>query len=223
MSSETTYTIYNDEHFSELVKTSSNLIKKISSEFPPEKIGISFNGGKDSVLVMELLLLTLGVNFVSKCHTFVLDEPDEFEEVIQFREQYVKDRLPGTTLFHASASNGLCDGLWEVKNQLRIEAVFLGTRLSDPSGKYQKSPLAPTTTGWPPMLRACPLFYWNFEDVWKFILHHNVPRCALYEEGYSSLGAKALTSKNPNLQNPDGSFLPAWKLSACSWERCGRT
>lgn len=207
---------------SALIESSTSIIESIRSQFSPEQIGISFNGGKDSVLMVELLIAVLGVDFVSQCVTFVLDEPDEFEEMIEFRELYLKSRLPNTTIFHASARDGLRSGLEIVKKHTKIDAVFLGTRCDDPSGKYQSGPCAPTTNGWPPMLRACPLFYWSFKDVWKYTLAEGVPCCSLYKNGYSSLGPRSATSKNPSLCNADGSFLPAWSLSCGKMERCGR-
>eukprot|EP00796_Vickermania_ingenoplastis_P008641 gene8641-6070_t len=211
------------ETFADELRSAEEVIQLVAGKYPPQRIGISFNGGKDSVLMVELLLRTLGAAFVGQCRTFVLDEPDEFPEMIAFRDNYIQERLPQATVLHASAATGLRDGLWEVKRATDIEAVFLGTRRADPSGKYQSGPLAPTTTGWPPMLRACPLFDWSFESVWEYTLQHNIPRCPLYEKGYASLGGRNVTHRNPNLCQADGSFLPAWSLSSGDYERCGRS
>lgn len=205
------------------VRHASHIIQAATRSVQPSKIGISFNGGKDSVVMVEALISVLGISFVSQCVLFTLEEPDEFEELVDFRTKYVKNRLPLSNFLRASASDGIRNGLWRVKHQTDIDVVFLGTRCTDPAGKHQKDPVSPTTEGWPPMTRVCPLFHWSTKDVWRYIHQNQVPWCNLYEQGYSSIGLKSSTRRNPLLMcEVSGNYKPAWLLDGDHLERHGR-
>lgn len=213
------------ERLVHLVKDSCDIIHNVVAEHPLSKIGISFNGGKDSVLMMELLLKAEGEEFFSNTTTFVLDETDEFNEMAEFRDHYMKKRLPKAKWVHIPALGGLADGLWTVKERFDIDVVFLGTRSSDFSGKYLSGPCEPTTAGWPSMLRVCPLFHWTFHDVWEYTLTNKVMYCSLYNDGYTSLGSQSTTIKSPALKRENGEYLPAWMLptDSAQLERAGRS
>ena len=58
--------------------------------------------------------------------------------------------------------------------------------------------------------------------MWAFTRAFDVPYCALYDQGYTSLGSKNTTKPNPKLRREDGSYAPAYELSDCSAERLGR-
>ena len=65
---------------------------------------------------------------------------------------------------------------------------------------------------------------WNCENVWEYLLKMEVPYCALYDRGYTSIGNKTNTRPNPHLEVKDqpGTFLPAYKLQDDALERAGR-
>lgn len=211
------------DHMKKITEESIALIRKSVASLDPGQIGVSFNGGKDSVVMVELLIAALGVSFCSKCVFFVLEVPDEFEELIEFRNNYIKNRLPSAFLMHASASDSIREGLWRIKNQVDLQIVFLGTRCTDPAGQHQCTPVSPTTVGWPPMMRVCHLFHWSVEDIWNYLHLHRIPWCCLYEEGYTSIGTKSTSKKNPSLLIEKGEYKPAWSLSVNGSERYGRS
>ena len=63
---------------------------------------------------------------------------------------------------------------------------------------------------------------WTYGDVWAFVSRFDLPYCSLYDEGYTSLGTRASTRRNPALERDDGSFAPASELADWSAERAGR-
>lgn len=212
----------NDKGFSFVIKA-LDIIKRAARSIPPNKIGISFNGGKDSVVMTEMLIAAMGISFVSQCILFVLEDPDEFKELVEFRTTYIKNRLPLSKLLREPAHDGMREALWRVKNQTSIDLVFLGTRFTDPAGTHQQTPVSPTTEGWPPMTRVSPLFHWGAKDVWNYILQNDIPYCRLYKEGYSSLGSRSSTNRNPLLLLPgEKKYKPAWSLTFDVLERNGR-
>lgn len=202
----------------------------ISSVVHPDRIGVSFNGGKDSVVMLELLIDEAGVDMVSKMRIFMIGEDDEFEEVRRYRESYLKSRLgdrDGLLTTVPPTTGGIRQGLAMLKAQYNLEAVFLGVRRDDPSAKYQKSSMEPTTSGWPELMRYSPTYEFLYHDVWQYCHDRGIAVCELYGKGYTSLGGKGTTKPNQALavKDSDGNatqYRPAWLLEHASMERDGR-
>ncbi|KAK2962710.1 putative FAD synthetase [Blattamonas nauphoetae] len=103
-----------------------------------------------------------------------------------------------------------------------LPIVFLGARSTDPL--YQNLDVyAPTdtVTGWPALLRVLPLLHWTYSDIWTFLRTFNIEYVSLYDQGFTSLGKKADTVRNPALFK-NGVYLPAYTLQNDSLERDGR-
>ncbi|RCN25590.1 hypothetical protein ANCCAN_28696, partial [Ancylostoma caninum] len=86
--------------------------------------------------------------------------------------------------------------------QPNIVAVFMGSRATDPRGKYMK-------------------------DVWATLRGLCIPYCSLYDMGYTSLGGRSTTVRNPLLKcvGKDGTvrYMPAFTLEDGDMERNGRS
>lgn len=112
----------------------------------------------------------------------------------------------------------------------RIQAIFVGTRRSDPYGAELR-PFHPTDCGWPDFMRIHPILDWHYSDIWTFLRHMDVNYCPLYDQGYTSLGDASNTQPNPHLevqnQGQDAvpasaAYLPAYELKSDEEERLGR-
>lgn len=197
-----------------------------------EEVGVSFNGGKDSVVMLWLLHDAIGVDKLRALKLFMFAEADEFEEMVAFRDAVLASL--GLTLRTMPQELGIKGGLQRLHDDDGVRAVFLGTRQDDPDGKYQKSSIEKCTAGWPNVVRYCPVFTWNYAQVWSYILRREVPFCSLYRDGYTSLGSKMSTRRNSHLAVVAGDavsatsgaepslFRPAWELADGAFEREGR-
>ncbi|KAG2393695.1 hypothetical protein C9374_007226 [Naegleria lovaniensis] len=226
----------------EKVQKSIEIIKK-TLEMYNTPIALGFNGGKDSVVIVNLLIMYLLEKFkVEQCTAensassslqqlsallnqhclfFHFSIPHQFPEMDQFLEQ--SSKLYGVTLKLIDASKGFKQGLVELieTSSSKLDAVFMGTRKIDPDGRnidvFEK-----TSDGWPEMMRVSPILEWDYQDVWQFILTLHIPYCTLYDMGYTSLGSVNDTVRNEALRQPDDSFLPAYFLMDGTLERFGR-
>ena len=60
-------------------------------------------------------------------------------------------------------------------------------------------------------MRVNPILDWSYENIWKFILDFEIPYCSLYNEGYTHLGNKDNTVKNPFLKREGDQYAPAFE------------
>ena len=74
----------------------------------------------------------------------------------------------------------------------------MGNRRTDPSSSDLKI-ICHSSPGWPDFMRVFPILDWNYHDVWVFLKGYDLAYCSLYDEGYTSLGDKHNTIKNPYL------------------------
>ncbi|KAG5474259.1 hypothetical protein LSCM1_03038 [Leishmania martiniquensis] len=204
------------------VKASECLIQGIFKRYSTSQIGIAFNGGKDSVVMFELLRHAVTTPILAQCCIFVVEHSDDFDELRRFRAWYMQKVAPGVQLVHQGVAQDMRLSLWRLTEQFPLKVVFMGTRKTDPHGRYQKEAVEKTTPGWPDFLRACPLFHWSMNDVWMYTKIMRIPQCSLYGSGYSSVGRSADTNRNPLLLREDGSYRPAWELTCDNAEREGR-
>lgn len=186
-----------------------------------DEIGVSFNGGKDSVVMLHLLLRYISIERANKMCIFVFDEANEFEEMTVFRDDFLKT-VGLTRLVHVPQNLGIRGGLKLVVEKYHLKAVLLGTRSSDPNGKWQGGPIEHCSPGWPDVIRYCPVFNWSYAQIWRYILKNKIEFCVLYERGFTSIGGKGTTFQNPLLKRLDGTYRPAWELDDESKEREGR-
>jgi FAD synthetase len=109
-----------------------------------------------------------------------------------------------------------------------IKAIFVGTRRTDPHGKYLTH-FDRTDKGWPDFMRIHPVIDWHLSEIWCFLRAKELGEadgshlayCSMYDEGYTSLGGVNDTSKNPKLKD-NGGYRPAYELTKDSEERLGR-
>merc|ERR1711933_184439 len=109
-------------------------------------------------------------------------------------------------------------------------AFVLGTRDTDPNAKNQGT-FEPSSSWMPPFMRVNPILNWTYGHVWHFLRLFNLPYCALYDHGYTSLGTikdtlpcPALLKKNvdDDIRNSTTKYWPAYMLHDWDQERAGR-
>ena len=206
--------------------------------FPhPGELCLSFNGGKDSTVVLYLLLAVLhrrGISYASP------PTPSPLPRIVYFSPSGTEltsaapcpHSFPAVTAFmHACQGThalpleehaGFKQGLSTLVSA-GVRGVLMGTRCGDPDAAQLRGPFAPTSLSWPPALRICPILDWSYGQVWAFLRGAGLPYCSLYDEGYTSLGSPGDSAVNPALAGAGGAPpRPAWQLEDGRLERAGR-
>ncbi|KAI9218948.1 hypothetical protein BC828DRAFT_387324, partial [Blastocladiella britannica] len=231
-------------HLAAIVTQAVGVLERAVTECGFEHLALSFNGGKDCTVLLHLLQAvrwrywrtTMMHDGVVTCPPLPLLVTVHVAPVDGFPEEvaFVQKAAARYRLNLLNTAAPMRNGLTEFHAQYpAYTAVAVGTRRTDPYSEHLGD-LAPCDAGWPPLLRVNPILDWQYADVWLFLLSSRIEYCPLYDLGYTSLGPKSQTVRNPNLkviptaQVDDGDvvaaavYLPAWRLEDGSQERCGR-
>jgi FAD synthetase len=230
-----------DPHLHHKITSGIEVLKSTLRLFgsPTKRTVFSFNGGKDSTVVLHLLRAALAELAASEAtvtpsvhtppagylHTandsgspssslavevVYFETPHNFPEVLEF--------MAASAARYGFALRRL-DGFRAGLAQLVAEgatAVVMGTRADDPDGRGLAGFYTPTSAGWPPALRVCPALDWAYHHVWAFLRGAGLPYCRLYDAGYTSLGATTDSLPNPLLRAPSGSTVTEQNGAATS-------
>ncbi|KAF4977925.1 hypothetical protein FZEAL_5630 [Fusarium zealandicum] len=221
------------------LRTSIEVVDEALEKYSPEQISLSYNGGKDCLVLLIILLACMGRRYYlssgsstsngtgdsetapSKIQAVYIVAAHPFREIDEFVETSSAEYSLEVARYVLPMKKGLEIYLEERPS---IKAVFVGTRRTDPHGEKLKH-FDPTDAGWPSFMRVHPVIDWHYAQIWAFIRHLGISYCPLYDQGYTSLGGKKDTHPNPHLkkegQNGEG-FRPAYELTQDDEERLGR-
>lgn len=213
-----------------------HIIQRALSLYSIEEVAFSFNGGKDSTVLLHLLRAGYFLHCSKQIpcsgdvtdgelrfpiRTIYFETPSAFPEINSFTHETA-------TTYHLQLDIIRLDfksGLEALLKEKPIKAIFLGVRIGDPTAVGQEQ-FSPSSPGWPAFMRVNPILDWSYRDVWAFLLSCKVHYCSLYDQGYTSIGSIHDTVPNSllcikNNKNREN-FRPAYLLSDGRLERAGR-
>jgi phosphoadenosine phosphosulfate reductase len=178
--------------FGEIENKIDQAIEVIKQYEPPEGYYVAFSGGKDSVIILDLVRRA-GVKHDAHLAMTTVDPP----EVYQFVREYYPDVIwerPKRSMFQLIVDKGMlptrvarfcCAALKEIggKNRLVVTGIRHqeGTRRANRE-IYEQS--LRDKTKW----FLNPIITWTTEEVWEYIKINKLPYCRLYDVGYERLG-----------------------------------
>jgi len=170
------------------VKASLDLIHKHYRLVEDEGYYLAFSGGKDSVVVKELLLIS-GLPFSSHYSVTGIDPPDLVYFIRRFHPDVKNERPPipflkllRTKGFPIRQRRWCCHYLKERCGNDRV--VITGIRRSESRFRMLRSAIEGDTR----RILLHPLLDWSTEDVWNFILDRGLEYCDLYNHGWKRIG-----------------------------------
>ncbi|KAL0333393.1 UNVERIFIED_CONTAM: FAD synthase [Sesamum angustifolium] len=213
------------------------VIQRALALYSVEEVAFSFNGGKDSTVLLHLLragyyLHKAGTNLSTRdpvndeitfpIRTIYFESSSAFPEINSFTYDTAFVYKLQMDIIRLDFKSGL-EALLKDKP---IRAIFLGVRIGDPTAVGQEQ-FSPSSPGWPPFMRVNPILDWSYRDVWAFLLTCKVQYCSLYDQGYTSIGSIHDTVPNALLchtktDDSEEKYKPAYLLPDGRLERAGR-
>lgn len=191
-------------------------------------IAMSYNGGKDCLVMLILILATLHQRRDTLPQDFRLDSvyinsEIPFSQMTEFINWSNKHYGLHLVPIKAALKEGFEQYLAE---RPAIKRVIIGIRHTDPYGSQLQFEQC-TDGDWPRFTRVHPMLDWQYVEIWDFLVGTDVRYCSMYDDGYTSLGGRDNTMPNPHLKAPEGAgvdYLPAYMLTddADAHERLGR-
>ncbi|KAG8374210.1 hypothetical protein BUALT_Bualt11G0107400 [Buddleja alternifolia] len=213
------------------------VIQRALALYSVEEVAFSFNGGKDSTVLLHLLragyylhkaeknLSTIdsgGAEIEFPIRTIYFESLSAFPEINSFTYDTASQYKLQMDIIRLDFKSGL-EALLKANP---IRAIFLGVRIGDPTAVGQEQ-FSPSSPGWPPFMRVNPILDWSYRDIWAFLLICKVQYCSLYDQGYTSIGSIHDTVPNALLchsqsNNSEEKYKPAYLLRDGRLERAGR-
>ncbi|CAM1505098.1 Fc.00g107350.m01.CDS01 [Cosmosporella sp. VM-42] len=229
------------------VRISMAVIDDALRRYGPEHLSLSYNGGKDCLVLLIMILACLPAltssstnsepNPASNGNTDLAETAEAkrdpqplqalyivsskpFQEVEDFVASTTKEYHLDLDRYALSMRPALEAYLSKKTN---IKAIFMGTRRTDPHAELLTH-FDVTDKDWPQFMRVHPVIDWHYVEIWAFIRHLEIPFCELYNRGFTSLGGVTDTRPNPALAVDKNSkeFRPAYELRDDDEERLGR-
>ncbi|KAI9827142.1 MAG: hypothetical protein M1832_005278 [Thelocarpon impressellum] len=221
---------------------SLEVIREALQRYSLDEISLSYNGGKDCLVLLILFLAALATAPVlpRRLQSVYIISPSPFPEVDSFVTS--SSAAYHLDLAHYELPMKAAFELY-LKERPRVKAILVGTRRTDPHGGTLGS-FDRTDHGWPDFMRVHPVLEWRYADIWtvritspgvlrmlmgQFIRHLDIPYCSLYDRGYTSLGGTNDTHPNPALRREAvgqaadrGGYRAAYELVDDEAERLGR-
>jgi FAD synthetase len=257
------------------VRESLAVIEQALVEYGFEHLSLSYNGGKDCLVLLLLYLAVLHTHFTipppstksratrfpTSIPSIYATPPDPFDAVTAFVArssaqyhldlEHIRTNPPPPTPNPNSTSTPHPQppdqptvtfrdafALYLQRHSSKpITAIFVGTRRTDPHGA-RLTPFTPTDGNWPSFMRVHPVLDWHLREIWCLLRHpamrerngKGLEYCAMYDWGYTSLGGRGDTVRNPKLRvvekEKDGGevveYRPAYMMVEDRAERAGR-
>lgn len=184
------------------IQTAEKVMDKLFDNYDIENIGLSLNGGKDSSVIYYLTLYFLEKkNIKKKLKCIYMKEKNPFKEILKYLEELKKSdkiELIEYSNDQKITKNYMKESLKHFTETYNIKAIILGTRSTDPFAQnlsyFQKTD---TQNNWPEFTRVLPVYDWDYQFIWKFILDNKLPYCDLYRKGYTYVGDQINSIINP--------------------------
>ncbi|XP_045492905.1 FAD synthase isoform X2 [Colias croceus] len=218
--------ITNYEDTATVIAESEQILRQCFSQFRLDEVFLSFNGGKDCTVLLDLTINILKDIFnkddVAKdLKVIYMRSKGPFREMETFIEK-VEAHYKIKLVVVEGEMKSVLENILETDR--RLKACLMGTRRTDPYSQNMNF-LQKTDPSWPQVIRVSPLLNWSYHQIWTYIHERNVPYCSLYDIGYTSLGNTYNTLPNPSLAyhvNGHIAYRPAWLLTDPTLERAGR-
>jgi phosphoadenosine phosphosulfate reductase len=200
-------------------------IERIKTFCPPEGYYVAFSGGKDSVVILDLVKRA-GVPFDAHYSITGIDPPElvrfirtEYPDVQRHRPEktiwqlIVEKRMPPTRKVKYC-----CQYLKEGGGNGRT--VLTGIRWEESTRRKNTRKMTEACFRDSRKFYINPIIDWSGTDVWEYIKSHGIAYCCLYDEGFKRLGC-IMCPESGKQQLVEAVRWPRYKaLYIMAFQRC---
>lgn len=192
-------------------------IERLRTLEPSEGYYVAFSGGKDSVVILDLVKRS-GCKFDAHYNLTTVDPPELVYFVRTFPD--VEIHKPTMTMWQLIRAKHCpprrnarycCAELKETGGARRV--VVTGVRWAESNRRSKRQ-----------MTEACqrnarktylhPIIDWSTADVWSYIRERGLQYCSLYDEGFKRLGCVLCPMSRDTARD-----IARWPKLAAAWER----
>lgn len=161
---------------------------------PEDGYYVAFSGGKDSIVLLDLMKIS-GVKFDAHYNSTTVDPPEVINFIRQHYRNEVKIHNPSQTMWQLIEKQCMpplrnlrycCRILKEAGGSGRFVATGVRREESVKRGRRKM-----VEACWRPKTRKFylhPIIDWSSEDVWQYIRENSLRYCSLYDEGFKRIG-----------------------------------
>lgn len=193
-------------------------IERIRQFEPAEGYYVAFSGGKDSVVLLDLVRRA-GVKHEVHYHYTTVDPP----EVVRFVESIdgvIVDH-PAESMWRLIARKGILPTRWRRFCCETLKEGHGAGRHVLTGVRWAESRMRATQK----MVHSCPrngkisikpIIDWSTSDIWSYISERNLPTCSLYAEGFKRIGCVLCPLSSPRQAERD---IIRWPKIAAAYRR----
>lgn len=166
-------------------------IERLRQFEPPEGYYLAFSGGKDSIVILDLVIRA-GVKFDAHYNLTTVDPPELVRHVKTFPEVIIEkpeitmwQLIPKKLMPPTRIVRYCCEVLKERGGEGRV--VVTGVRWAE-SVKRAKRRVVESCWKGGNKRYVNPIIDWTDSQVWEYIFERNLRYCKLYDEGFKRLG-----------------------------------
>jgi len=167
-------------------------ISRIVEHEPPEGYYVAFSGGKDSIVVLDLVQRA-GVKYDAHFSQTTVDPPEVTSYIKTHYPEVIWEK-PRMSMFQLIMKKGMlptrqirfcCSELKEIGGRGRT--VVTGIRWEESRFRANRGVFEESKRVKGKMFLN-PIIDWTTDDVWSYIRSRGIPYCSLYDEGKTRIG-----------------------------------
>lgn len=182
-----------------------NAILTLKQHEPPEGYFVAFSGGKDSIVILDLVRKAK-VKHDVHFHKTSIDPPELLKYIRQYYPDIIWER-PDRTMFqiieqwHMMPTRNrrfCCSILKERYGYGRL--CITGIRKAESSKRANRTMFEQDTVKKHNKQMMHIIIDWTDKDVWDYIHEYKLPYCSLYDEGWKRIGCIGCPFANRKMQ-----------------------